>query len=77
MIANKSLHRMANPLRSIAVGEHSRCECPLLAGNDPKQSSEQISDGGRNRPVLEPIGDIPPAEYEAMYYQEQAQAMAA
>ena len=30
-----------------------------------------------NRRLLEPIGDIPPAEYEAMYYQEQAQAMAA
>lgn len=27
--------------------------------------------------LLAPIGDIPPAEYEAMYYQEQAQAMAA
>ena len=30
-----------------------------------------------NRRLLEPIGDIPPAEYEAMYYQEQVQAMAA
>ena len=30
-----------------------------------------------NRRLFEPIGDIPPAEYEAMYYQEQAQAMAA
>lgn len=30
-----------------------------------------------NRRLLEPIGDMPPAEYEAMYYQEQAQAMAA
>jgi transposase InsO family protein len=29
-----------------------------------------------NRRLLEPIGDIPPAEYEATYYQEQAQAMA-
>jgi transposase InsO family protein len=24
-----------------------------------------------NRRLLEPIGDIPPAEYEEMYYQEQ------
>jgi transposase InsO family protein len=30
-----------------------------------------------NRCLLEPISDIPPAEYEAMYYQEQAQVMAA
>lgn len=48
-----------------------------MAAFDPKQSSEQISDGGRNRRLLKPIGDIPPAEYEAIYYQEQAQAMAA
>jgi hypothetical protein len=27
--------------------------------------------------LLEPIGDIPPAEYEAVYYQNQTQAMAA
>ena len=43
----------------------------------PKQSSEQISDGGINRRLLEPIGDTPPAEYEAMYYQQQIQAMTA
>ena len=30
-----------------------------------------------NRRLLQPIGDIPPAEYEAMYYQELDQAMAA
>ena len=30
-----------------------------------------------NRRLLQPIGDIPPAEYEAMYYRNQAQAMAA
>jgi transposase InsO family protein len=30
-----------------------------------------------NRRLLEPIGDMPPAEYEVMYYQEQAQTMAA
>lgn len=30
-----------------------------------------------NRRLLAPIGDIPPREYEAMYYQKQAQAMAA
>ena len=30
-----------------------------------------------NRRLLEPIGDIPPAEYEAMYYQNRDQAMAA
>jgi transposase InsO family protein len=30
-----------------------------------------------NRRLLEPIGDIPPAEFEAMYYQNRDQAMAA
>lgn len=30
-----------------------------------------------NRRLLEPIGDIPPAEYEAMYDQNQSQALAA
>mgnify|MGYP001826115723 FL=1 len=30
-----------------------------------------------NRRLLEPIGDMPPAEYEALYHQNQAQAMAA
>jgi len=30
-----------------------------------------------NRRLLEPIGDMPPAEYEAMYYQNRDQAMAA
>lgn len=30
-----------------------------------------------NRRLLQPIGDIPPAEYEAMYYETQGQAMAA
>jgi len=30
-----------------------------------------------NRRLLQPIGDIPPAEYEAMYYQQLDQAMAA
>lgn len=30
-----------------------------------------------NRRLLEPIGDIPPAEYEAMYYQNEAKAVAA
>lgn len=34
-------------------------------------------DSFNNRRLLEPIGDVPPAEYEAMYYQEQAQTMAA
>ncbi len=30
-----------------------------------------------DRRLLEPIGDIPPAEYEALYYQNRDQAMAA
>lgn len=30
-----------------------------------------------NRRLLEPIGDIPPVEYEAIYYQNEAQAMQA
>jgi len=30
-----------------------------------------------NRRLLGPIGDVPPAEFEAMYYREQVQAMAA
>tara|TARA_R110000787_G_scaffold39789_10_gene99398 strand:+ start:1447 stop:1581 length:135 start_codon:yes stop_codon:yes gene_type:complete len=37
----------------------------------------RVIDWFNNCRLLEPIGDIPPAEYEAMYYQEQAQAMAA
>ncbi len=30
-----------------------------------------------NRRLLAPIGDMPPAEYEAAYYQRQRQAKAA
>ena len=30
-----------------------------------------------NRRLLEPIGYMPPAEFEAAYYQQQSQAMAA
>ncbi|MFK8018005.1 MAG: hypothetical protein AB8G17_21485 [Gammaproteobacteria bacterium] len=30
-----------------------------------------------NRRLLEPIGDVTPGEFEAVYYQNQGQAMAA
>jgi transposase InsO family protein len=45
--------------------------------DDVEYATLEWVDWFNNRRLLQPIGDIPPAEYEAMYYQELDQAMAA
>lgn len=45
--------------------------------DDVEYATLEWVDWLNNRRLLQPIGDIPPAEYEAMHYQDQSQAMAA
>lgn len=59
MIANKSLNQMAIPLRSIAVGEFSHCECPILAEadmsvTDPKEKLAEANSvpNRRSKPTI-------------------------
>ena len=37
----------------------------------------ELIDWFNNRRLLEPLGYVPPAEFEAAYYQQQSQAMTA
>lgn len=50
---------------------------PWRHGDDVEYATLDWVDWFNNRRLLSSIGDVPPAEYEAMYYREQTQAMAA
>ena len=79
--------------RSINLGGHKFTEAlilktawtELIARKGPWKNSEEVEfktlewvDWFNNRRLLEPIGYVPPVEYEAMYYQQQmAPAMTA
>jgi transposase InsO family protein len=56
----------------------------VIRPNGPWRSLEEVEfatlewvDWFNNRRLLEPIGDIPPAEFEAMYYESQEGATTA
>ena len=67
-----------------AVGYQSASQLLITAGDNPERLKSEARRGNddvelatlswvdwfNNRRLLEPIGDIPPAEYELLYYQQ-------
>jgi transposase InsO family protein len=68
---------MAETINGLYKTEVIRKRGPWRNVDDVEYATLEWVDWFNNRRLLEPIGDIPPAEYEAMYYQNQGQAMAA
>jgi putative transposase len=68
---------LAETINGLYKTEVIRKRGPWRNVDEVEYATLEWVDWFNNRRLLEPIGDIPPAEYEAMYYQEQAQAMAA
>ena len=68
---------LAEAINGLYKTEVIRKRGPWRNVDDVEYATLEWVDWFNNRRLLEPIGDIPPAEYEARYYQEQAQAMAA
>lgn len=68
---------LAKTINGLYKTEVIRKRGPWRNVDEVEYATLEWVDWFNNRRLLEPIGDIPPAEYEAMYYQEQAQAMAA
>ena len=68
---------LAETINGLYKTEVIRKRGPWRSVDEVEYATLEWVDWFNNRRLLEPIGDIPPAEYEAMYYQEQAQAMAA
>jgi transposase InsO family protein len=68
---------LAETINGLYKTEVIRKRGPWRNVDEVEYATLEWVDWFNNRRLLEPIGDIPPAEYEAMYYQEQAQVMAA
>jgi len=68
---------MAETINGLYKTEVIRKRGPWRNVDEVEYATLEWVDWFNNRRLLEPIGDIPPAEYEAVYYQNQAQAMAA
>lgn len=68
---------LAETINGLYKTEVIRKHAPWRNVDDVEYATLEWVDWFNHRRLLEPIGDIPPAEYEAMYYQNQAQAMAA
>jgi transposase InsO family protein len=68
---------LAETINGLYKTEVIRKRGPWRNVDEVEYATLEWVDWFNNRRLLEPIGDIPPAEYEAMYYQEQTQAMAA
>ena len=68
---------LAETINGLYKTEVIRKRGPWRHVDEVEYATLEWVDWFNNRRLLEPIGDIPPAEYEAMYYQNQAQAMAA
>ena len=68
---------LAETINGLYKTEVIRKRGPWRNVDEVEYATLEWVDWFNNRRLLQPIGDIPPAEYEAMYYQEQTQAMAA
>ena len=68
---------MAETINGLYKTEVIRKSGPWRSVDEVEYATLEWVDWFNNRRLLEPIGDIPPVEYEAMYYQAQGQAMAA
>ena len=68
---------MAETINGLYKTEVIRKRGPWRNVDEVEYATLEWVDWFNNRRLLEPIGDIPPAEYEAVYYQNQGQAMAA
>ena len=68
---------LAETIKGLYKTEVIRKRGPWLSADDVEYATLEWVDWFNNRRLLEPIGDIPPAEYQAMNYQNRDQAMAA
>ena len=68
---------LAETINGLYKTEVIRKRGPWRNVDEVEYATLEWVDWFNNRRLLQPIGDMPPAEYEAMYYQEQDQAMAA
>ena len=68
---------LAETINGLYKTEVIRKRGPWRNADEVEYATLEWVDWFNNRRLLQPIGDIPPAEYEAMYYQEQDLAMAA
>jgi putative transposase len=60
---------MAESINSLYKAEVIHKEGPWRGLDDVERATLTWVDWFNNRRILEPIGDVPPAEYELMYYQ--------
>ena len=68
---------LAETLNGLYKTEVIKRRGPWRNADDVEHATLEWVDWFNNRRLLEPIGDMPPAEFEAMYYHERAAAMAA
>ncbi len=68
---------LAETINGLFKTEVIRKRGPWRNFDEVEYATLEWVDWFNNRRLLEPIGDIPPAEYEAMYYQNRDQAIAA
>ncbi len=68
---------MAETINGLYKTEVIRKRGPWRNVDEVEYATLEWVDWFNNRRLLEPIGDIPPAEHEALYYQNQGQAIAA
>jgi len=68
---------LAETINGLYKTEVIRKRGPWRNVDEVEYATLEWVDWFNNRRLLEPIGDIPPVEYEAMYYHNEAQAMAA
>lgn len=68
---------LAETINGLYKTEVIRKRGPWRNVDEVEYATLEWVDWFNNRRLLEPIGDIPPVEYEAMYYQNEAQAIAA
>ena len=68
---------LAETINGLYKTEVIRKRGPWRNVDEVEYATLEWVDWFNNRRLLKPIGDIPPAEYEAMYYQNDAQAIAA
>lgn len=68
---------LAETINGLYKTEVIRKRGPWRNVDEVEYATLEWVDWFNNRRLLQPIGDIPPAEYEALYYQDQDPAMAA
>jgi transposase InsO family protein len=68
---------LAETINGLYKTEVIRTRAPWRNVDEVEYATLEWVDWFNNRRLLEPIGDIPPVEYEALYYRNQAQEMVA